>query len=98
MALTCEALERKDLLNSVGLDGPGLGNASLTYYIDSIPSNIDETRFRETIEVAFKLWSDVVDIEVSETMSARRREPIDIRFSSINSANGTLAELTCQMT
>ena len=90
--LRFEPLELKLFFASDGWDGPGLGNASLTYYIADVPSAIDETEFRETIAAAFAAWTDVVDIEIQETPNARQRDSIDIAFGEIDGPGDVLAQ------
>lgn len=90
--LLVESMERRDLLSSQGWDGPGLGSASLTYYIGEIPSEIDEAQFRSGIEDALNVWASVADVTFEETNSPRRRDSIDITFGSIDGAGGTLAQ------
>ncbi len=90
--LRFEPLEGRLLLASDGWDGPGLGDAALSYYIGDVPNGIDETEFRETIAAAFAAWTDVVEIEIQETSVARQRDAIDITFGEIDGAGNILAQ------
>ncbi len=89
---TFELLESRECLSSVGWDGTGQGNASLSYYIGDVPKSIDETAFREAIDAAFAAWADVADLNFTETTVPRQRDSIDIGFTPIDGPGGTLAQ------
>lgn len=89
-----ELLEARRLLDSQGWDGPGAGSASLSYYIHELPddASIDDATFRAAIETAFAAWTRVVDLEIRETATPRRRDSIDISMVSIDGPGDTLAQ------
>ena len=90
--MVIDRLESRCYLTSVGWDGPGLGEASLTYYLGDVPSAVDEAIFRDAIEQAFDVWGDVVQIDFTETESPRQRNSIDLTFAEIDGPGGTLAQ------
>ena len=87
-----ESLEQRWCPSSVGWDGPGLGSASLTYFLDEVPEAIGREEFRAAIEQAFRVWTDIADIEMSETDIPNQRDSIDIDFRQLDGPGGTLAQ------
>lgn len=90
--LKFEKLEPKRCLASVGWDGPGQGEAELTYYLGDAPAQLGQATFEAVIEQALKVWSDVAAITFTETTVAGRNDSLDITFASIDGSNGILAQ------
>lgn len=91
--LVCQPLEeRRVLAASVGWDGPGTGSAELTYHIANSPTSLSQAETTAAIETALAAWSNVVDIEFSQTNQAGLRDSLDFSFSRIDGAGGTLAQ------
>ncbi|MDZ4848934.1 MAG: matrixin family metalloprotease [Pirellulaceae bacterium] len=91
--LALESLEsRRMLAASVGWDGPGLGNASLTYYIANNPSSLSKAATTAAIEKAFATWTSVANITFTPTTKAGLDNSIDISFQRIDGSGGTLAQ------
>lgn len=86
-----EKLEPRRLLASVGWDGAGQGGAELSYYLGDAPAQVGQASFESVVEQALKVWSDVVDINFTRTDSPGRPDSLDITFTSIDGAGGTLA-------
>ncbi len=92
--LQLEPLERRlCLAASVGWDGIGLGSASLTYYIDNIPSSMDLTdeEVQSGIETALDAWAEVADITFTETDTAELDDSIDFTFDAWDGTGSELA-------
>ncbi len=89
-----EALEPRLFLSaqSVGWDGPGAGGAELTYYIGPGPSYLDQGQVEATLETALSAWSDVVDVQFTQTSTPDLRDSIDFEFARIDGRGGTLAQ------
>ena len=87
-----ESLESRTLLTSVGWDGPGQGSADLTYYIGPTPAGMDSVAVESAIEDALDAWSDVVDIDFTQTSRPNQRDSIDFTFEQIDGRYGTLAQ------
>jgi hypothetical protein len=93
--LWVETLEQREVLAaSVGWDGPGRGSAQLTYYIGSVPSNfsLSAAQVQSAIETALRTWSTVADVHFVKTSKPGLDNSIDITFSKIDGAGGTLAQ------
>lgn len=90
-ATTYESLESRQLLASVGWDGPGQGSAELTYYIGQAPAGMSQAQFESTIEQALKVWSDVVDVKFTQTNQAGLSDSLDFTSRPIDGQGGTLA-------
>ncbi|QDV14817.1 Matrixin [Rosistilla oblonga] len=91
--LVTETLEsRRVLTASVGWDGPGLGNAELTYNISGSPSSLTQAETDAAIETALNAWSSVVDVSFTPTDQSGLRDSIDISFTNIDGDGGTLAQ------
>ena len=88
---TYEALESRQLLASVGWDGPGQGGAELTYFIGRAPDGISQSQFESTIEQALKVWADVVDVKFTQTNQAGLSDSLDFTSRPIDGQGGTLA-------
>ncbi len=84
--------ERRVLAASVGWDGPGQGSADLTYYIGQAPSGMSQSTFEAAIETALKAWSDVVDIDFTQTTQAGLNNSLDFSAVRIDGSGGTLAQ------
>ncbi len=84
--------ERRVLAASVGWDGPGQGSADLTYYIGQAPSGMSQSTFEAAIETALKAWSDVVDIDFTQTTQAGLNNSLDFTVVPIDGRGGTLAQ------
>ncbi|NLS94461.1 MAG: matrixin family metalloprotease [Planctomycetaceae bacterium] len=92
--LRLENLEnRRCLAASVGWDGVGLGSASLTYYIDDIPSrvNLTEAEVRAALETALDAWATVADITFTETDSPDEVDCIEFSFGYVDGDGESLA-------
>ncbi len=87
-----ECLESRCYLSSVGWDGPGRGTADLTYYIGNVPSYLGRPAVEAAIKRALTTWSDVVDVNFTQTSTAGRRDSIDFTFGRIDGSGGTLAQ------
>ena len=93
--LRLEPLEQRFCLSaSVGWDGPGLGDAALTYYIPPVPSSMELTQqeVEAGLEQALDVWSTVADITFTQTFLPNQRDSIDFEFMSIDGRGGTLAQ------
>ena len=93
-SLRLETLEgRLCMTASVGWDGPGQGDASLTYYIESVPAGMElsQAEVESALESAMDAWADVADITFTQTSRPNQRASIDFEFTSIDGAGGTLA-------
>ena len=87
-----ERLETRDLLSSVGWDGPGRGAAELTYYIGEGPSYLTDSQVESAVETALDAWAEVVDVTFTQTNIPNQRDSIDFSFRRIDGAGGTLAQ------
>lgn len=87
-----ERLETRDLLTSVGWDGPGRGSAELTYYIGEGPSYLTDEQVESALESALDAWADVVDVTFTETNIPNQRDSIDFTFQRLDGSGGTLAQ------
>jgi hypothetical protein len=78
---------------SVGWDGAGQGEASLTYYIEDVPASMDlgQAEVEAALESALDTWAEVADITFTQTQLQNQRDSIDFEFRSIDGPNGTLA-------
>ena len=91
--LSTETLEiRRCLTASLGWDGPGQGSADLTYYVGTAPQELGQAAFESAIETALKAWSDVLDVDFTQTNQPNLRDSIDFNFTRIDGAGGTLAQ------
>lgn len=93
--LRMEPLEaRLCMAASVGWDGPGLGAASLSYYIGNVPAGVGlgQAEVETAIETALDAWAQVADLTFTQTTLARRSDSLDITFSSIDGSGGILAQ------
>jgi hypothetical protein len=91
--LHIETMEaRLCLAASLGWDGPGQGAAELTYYIGNTPSNVNRGEFEAAVESALDAWSDVADIEFTQTNVPNQRDSLDFSFASLDGRGGTLAQ------
>lgn len=88
---TYQRLEARQLLASVGWDGPGQGGAELTYFIGKAPAGISQTQFESTIENALKVWSDVIDVKFTRTQQAGLDDSLDFTSRPIDGQGGVLA-------
>ena len=92
-SLVVEGLEeRRVLAASVGWDGPGQGSADLTYYIGQAPNGMSQSTFEAAIESALKAWSDVADVNFTQTNQAGLNNSLDFTTQSIDGSGGTLAQ------
>ena len=85
-------LEDKNLLASVGFDGAGLGSADLSYYIGDAPADVGQDVFESTVEEALEAWSDVADINFTQTQTPGLRKSLDFTFRSIDGGGSILAQ------
>jgi hypothetical protein len=85
---------RRCMTASVGWDGPGLGEASLTYYVDSVPANLglDSAAVKTALDTALSTWSSAADINFTPTNRPNQPRSIDFTFRSIDGSGGTLAQ------
>jgi hypothetical protein len=91
--LAAEGLEQRLCLSvSTGWDGPGKGQAVLTYYIANAPSSLSPAAVHAAIRTALDAWSAVVDVTFIETDVPRQPDSIDIRFGRIDGVGRVLAE------
>lgn len=91
--LRAECLESRRLLTaSMGWDGPGLGNATLTYNIAGSANGLTQAETNAVIEKAFDIWSEVADINFVPTSQRGLNRSMDISFGSIDGPGGTLAQ------
>src|SRR4051812_26941213 len=87
-----EPLEgRLCLASSVGWDGPGLGSASLTYYIGDPPVSLSPAAVQAAIGTALGAWSAVADLTFTPTSQPDRLDSLDLTFRRIDGPGGTLA-------
>ena len=88
-----ESLEaRRVLAASLGWDGPGAGSAELTYYIGNSPSSLSQAQVTSAIETALQAWSNVVDVNFTQTRQPGLRDSLDFTFQRIDGAGGVLAQ------
>ncbi len=91
--LVVQPLEsRRVLAASLGWDGPGLGNAELTYHIEGSPSSLSQAETSAAIETALAAWSSAANITFTPTDQPGLRDSIDFSFANIDGAGGTLAQ------
>lgn len=93
--LRMEPLEhRLCMAASVGWDGPGLGAASISYYIGNVPASVglDQAEVETAIETALDAWAQVADVTFTQTTLARQSDSLDITFTSIDGSGGVLAQ------
>lgn len=76
----------------MGWDGPGLGSASLTYYVGDVSANLQREEVLAALQTAFSAWSDVADISFTKTSIPHQRDSIDISFVRLDGSGGTLAQ------
>ena len=89
---TYEVFEPRQLLASVGWDGPGLGGAELTYYVGNAPTGITQTEFEATVENALQVWADEIDVSFTQTNLPNQPDSIDFTSRPIDGTNGILAQ------
>ena len=77
---------------SFGWDGPGLGSAELTYHIANSPGSLSLSETTAAIETALAAWAGAADITFSPTTQSGLLDSIDISFTEIDGAGGTLAQ------
>ena len=79
---------------SVGWDGPGQGEASLTYYVGEVPSEVGLTQseFEAALETAMDTWAEVADVTFTETALPNQLDSFDFTFIEIDGVGGTLAQ------
>ncbi|EMI21963.1 Peptidase M10A and M12B, matrixin and adamalysin domain protein [Rhodopirellula maiorica SM1] len=88
-----EPLEaRRVMAASFGWDGPGLGEAELTYTISNAPSSLSQDEVEAAIETALDAWSDAVDVTFTKVDQTGLNDSIDISFTNIDGSGGTLAQ------
>lgn len=87
-----ESLEQRCCLSSVGWDGPGRGSAELTYYVGTAPAGVNQATFESAVEEALAAWSEVIDVEFTETAVPDLPDSIDLEFGQIDGSYGTLAQ------
>lgn len=87
-----EDLEARRCLSSVGWDGPGQGGAELTYYVGNAPASVGQQAFETAIEEALAAWSDVVDVQFTQTNTPNLTDSLDFEFARLDGQNGTLAQ------
>lgn len=91
--LSAEVLEeRRCLAASLGWDGPGQGSADLSYYVGDAPNGVSQLAFESAIESALNAWSDVVDVNFTQTSQPNQLDSIDFNTRSIDGSGGTLAQ------
>jgi hypothetical protein len=94
-ATALESLEeRLCLATSVGWDGVGQGDASLTYYIGSVPSSLglSQSAVENALRSALNAWAAVADVTFTRTTVPNQRDSIDLTFVRIDGAGRTLAQ------
>ena len=84
-------LEPRQLLTSVGWDGPGTGSAVLTYYVGPVPEGVDQETFEAVIEEALDAWSEVAEVHFLKTDVAGRERSLDFTFAELDGQGGMLA-------
>jgi len=65
---------------SEGWDGPGLGSATLTYYFDTLTSDVPYQSVKETLVSAMDIWASIVDVTFSEVFTPNIDNSIDFIF------------------
>ena len=76
---------------SSGWDGPGLGGASLNYYIGGTPSTLDMNQTGEAIERALDAWSEVADLRFNRISLPNQPNTLNMTFDQIDGPGGILA-------
>lgn len=93
--LRIETFEKREVFAaSMGWDGPGQGTAELSYYIGPVPStfSLSASQVQSAIESALKAWASAASIRFVQTTKPGLDNSIDISFSKIDGAGGTLAQ------
>ena len=91
--LSIQMLEtRRVLAASFGWDGPGLGEATLTYHIANSPGSLSQSEVHSAVETALDAWSAVADVSFVPTSQSGLRDSLDISFGNIDGPGGTLAQ------
>ncbi len=91
--LRTETLEiRRCLAASLGWDGPGQGSADLSYYIGPAPAGLSQAAVESAIETALQVWSDVIDVDFTQTSQRNLRDSLDFSFQRIDGSGRTLAQ------
>jgi len=80
--------------DSQGWDGPGLGSASVTYYIHTVPAafSLSSADVDAALKDAFTAWSAVLDISFARTAVPGLVDSIDIEFIDIDGNGDILAQ------
>lgn len=93
--LRIETFEKREVFAaSMGWDGPGQGTAQLTYYIGTVPStfSLSASQVQSAIDSALRAWASAASIRFVQTTKPGLDNSIDISFSKIDGAGGTLAQ------
>lgn len=80
--LRFESLEHR-LCLSVGWDGPGQGSASLSYYVENSPENLEQAEVEAALEAALGVWADVADLTFTEASRPNLPDSIDFEFVTV---------------
>ncbi|NQT14079.1 MAG: matrixin family metalloprotease [Planctomycetes bacterium] len=94
-SLRLEPLENRFCMSlSAGWDGPGLGEASLTYCIGDLPADweLSQADIADVLETSLDAWADVAAVDFTETELPNQQDSIDFEFGPIDGADGTLAQ------
>jgi len=79
---------------SAGWDGPGQGEASLTYYVGDVPADweLSQADVADALETSLSAWAEVAAVDFTETALPNHRDSIDFEFGPIDGSGGTLAQ------
>ncbi len=77
---------------SQGWDGPGTGDANLTYYIANTPAGMSKSEVSAAIKTALEAWSNVASVHFTESKTPGLAKQLDISFANIDGSGGTLAQ------
>lgn len=89
---TLEARRCLSFTGSVGWDGVGLGAADLNYYVGNAPEAIDQATFQSVITQALSVWSEVVEVDFTETPFAGQRRSLDFTSGHMDGPGGKMGE------
>jgi Ca2+-binding EF-hand superfamily protein len=88
-----ESLEKRwCMASSVGWDGPGLGSASLNYYVGTVPATLDRGQVETALKSALDAWGKVADISFRPTSLPQQLNSIDFTFRAIDGVGRAIAQ------
>ncbi|KHE93263.1 MAG: metalloproteinase [Candidatus Scalindua brodae] len=76
------------VIHDDGWDGPGQNSWSMSYYFGTMTPDLAPVDVKSTLVSALSVWSSVVDITFTETISANQNNAIDFSFVTGNHGDG----------